>query len=249
MLTEGLFFHEPGIREAHNAYNLGSVDDRRRDWNCLGLQSQGIVLLFAWPNLCSYTHRAHVRQHVSSRTGDEDSPVRTRVCRLDNTRSCWRSDSRGFPVQWKPQQGSNFLYQRVHCRCCRLTSEFSLVSSQGVELRSSLRNFESQNEHSYKPCINRRFQNANALQSGNQTNFSWFCQTQIEVAQAFLGRGEQSQDTQPWIWRSTQDRKGGKIASAVWVSFWSSEYSQTGTTYPQPRPTAHLVDWAAFGCG
>ena len=21
------------------------------------------------------------------------------VCRLDNTRSCWRSDSRGFPVQ------------------------------------------------------------------------------------------------------------------------------------------------------
>ena len=26
-------------------------------------------------------------------------------------------------------KGQNFLYQRVHCRCCRLTSEFSLVSS------------------------------------------------------------------------------------------------------------------------
>ena len=42
---------------------------------------------------------ALTRQHVPSRTGDEDSPVRTHVCRLDNTRSCWRSDSRGFPVQ------------------------------------------------------------------------------------------------------------------------------------------------------
>ncbi len=31
MLTEGLFLHEPGIREAHNAFNLGSVNDRRRD--------------------------------------------------------------------------------------------------------------------------------------------------------------------------------------------------------------------------
>lgn len=31
MLTEGLFLHEPGIREARNAFNLGSVNDRRRD--------------------------------------------------------------------------------------------------------------------------------------------------------------------------------------------------------------------------
>lgn len=31
MLTEGLFLHEPGIRKAHNAFNLGSVNDRRRD--------------------------------------------------------------------------------------------------------------------------------------------------------------------------------------------------------------------------
>ena len=26
-------------------------------------------------------------------------PIAPHVCRLDNTRSCWRSDSRGFPVQ------------------------------------------------------------------------------------------------------------------------------------------------------
>ena len=41
-----------------------------------------------------------------------------------------------------------------------------------VELRSSLRNFESQNEYGYKPCIKRRFQNAETLQSRNQTNSS-----------------------------------------------------------------------------
>ena len=55
------------------------------------------------------------------------------------------------------------------------------------ELRSSLRNFESQNEYGYKPCIKRRFQNAEryspeirrtALELVNQG------QTQIEVAQA-----------------------------------------------------------------
>ena len=40
------------------------------------------------------------------------------------------------------------------------------------ELRSSLRNFESQNEYGYKPCIKRRFQNAETLQSRNQTNSS-----------------------------------------------------------------------------
>ena len=42
----------------------------------------------------------------------------------------------------------------------------------GFELRSSLRNFESQNEYGYKPCIKRRFQNAETLQSRNQTNSS-----------------------------------------------------------------------------
>ena len=41
-----------------------------------------------------------------------------------------------------------------------------------TELRSSLRNFESQNEYGYKPCIERRFQNAETLQSRNQTNSS-----------------------------------------------------------------------------
>ena len=61
------------------------------------------------------------------------------------------------------------------------------IHSQGYELRSSLRNFESQNEYGYKPCIKRRFQNAEryspeirrtALELVNQG------QTQIEVAQA-----------------------------------------------------------------
>ena len=41
-----------------------------------------------------------------------------------------------------------------------------------TELRSSLRNFESQNEYGYKPCIKRRFQNAETLQSRNQKNSS-----------------------------------------------------------------------------
>ena len=40
------------------------------------------------------------------------------------------------------------------------------------ELRSSLRNFESQNEYGYKPYIKRRFQNAETLQSRNQKNSS-----------------------------------------------------------------------------
>lgn len=40
------------------------------------------------------------------------------------------------------------------------------------ELRSSLRNFESQNEYGYKPCIKKRFQNAETLQSRNQKNSS-----------------------------------------------------------------------------
>ena len=41
-----------------------------------------------------------------------------------------------------------------------------------LELRSSLRIFESQNEYGYKPCIKRRFQNAETLQSRNQKNSS-----------------------------------------------------------------------------
>lgn len=41
-----------------------------------------------------------------------------------------------------------------------------------TELRSSLRNFESQNEYGYKPYIKRRFQNAETLQSRNQKNSS-----------------------------------------------------------------------------
>ena len=41
-----------------------------------------------------------------------------------------------------------------------------------AELRSLLRNFESQNEYGYKPCIKRRFQNAETLQSRNQKNSS-----------------------------------------------------------------------------
>ena len=61
------------------------------------------------------------------------------------------------------------------------------MNSPCSELRSSLRNFESQNEYGYKPCIKRRFQNAEryspeirrtALELVNQG------QTQIEVAQA-----------------------------------------------------------------
>lgn len=44
--------------------------------------------------------------------------------------------------------------------------------AKAIELRSSLRNFESQNEYGYKPCIKRRFQNAETLQSRNQKNSS-----------------------------------------------------------------------------
>lgn len=47
-----------------------------------------------------------------------------------------------------------------------------LTVAMWVELRSSLRNFESQNEYGYKPCIKRRFQNAETLQSRNQKNSS-----------------------------------------------------------------------------
>ena len=52
-------------------------------------------------------------------------------------------------------------------------TQSSLTMTEGEsELRSSLRNFESQNEYGYKPCIKRRFQNAETLQSRNQTNSS-----------------------------------------------------------------------------
>lgn len=51
----------------------------------------------------------------------------------------------------------------------------AIAKSTGIsrnELRSSLRNFESQNEYGYKPCIKRRFQNAETLQPRNQKNSS-----------------------------------------------------------------------------
>ena len=47
-----------------------------------------------------------------------------------------------------------------------------IARTMNLELRSSLRNFESQNEYGYKPCIKRRFQNAETLQSRNQKNSS-----------------------------------------------------------------------------
>lgn len=51
--------------------------------------------------------------------------------------------------------------------------EIQLIDGwEKFELRSSLRNFESQNEYGYKPCIKRRFQNAETLQSRNQKNSS-----------------------------------------------------------------------------
>ena len=54
----------------------------------------------------------------------------------------------------------------------RLGIDAPEYDQDGSELRSSLRNFESQNEYGYKPCIKRRFQNAETLQSRNQTNSS-----------------------------------------------------------------------------
>lgn len=56
----------------------------------------------------------------------------------------------------------------------RLIQAFLAEKAQRLplELRSSLRNFESQNEYGYKPCIKRRFQNAETLQSRNQKNSS-----------------------------------------------------------------------------
>ena len=51
-------------------------------------------------------------------------------------------------------------------------SAVTVEDGETFELRSSLRNFESQNEYGYKPCIKRRFQNAETLQSRNQKNSS-----------------------------------------------------------------------------
>ena len=51
-------------------------------------------------------------------------------------------------------------------------SGLQYVFFETSELRSSLRNFESQNEYGYKPCIKRRFQNAETLQPRNQKNSS-----------------------------------------------------------------------------
>lgn len=52
------------------------------------------------------------------------------------------------------------------------TRKWKFFNLNQLELRSSLRNFESQNEYGYKPCIKRRFQNAETLQSRNQKNSS-----------------------------------------------------------------------------
>ena len=52
--------------------------------------------------------------------------------------------------------------RRVISSELRIGSKRTLASD--LELRSSLRNFESQNEYGYKPCIKRRFQNAETLQ-------------------------------------------------------------------------------------
>ena len=70
----------------------------------------------------------------------------------------------------------------VAARSLEIFGEFFPASKNGAmrmkpvastfELRSSLRNFESQNEYGYKPCIKRRFQNAETLQSRNQKNSS-----------------------------------------------------------------------------
>ena len=62
------------------------------------------------------------------------------------------------------------LVDRVPVWLGTLTFECGVRSPN--ELRSSLRNFESQNEYGYKPCIKRRFQNAETLQSRNQKNSS-----------------------------------------------------------------------------
>ena len=60
---------------------------------------------------------------------------------------------------------------RIRVLSERGTGPKAIAKSTG-ELRSSLRNFESQNEYGYKPCIKRRFQNAETLQSRNQKNSS-----------------------------------------------------------------------------
>ena len=54
----------------------------------------------------------------------------------------------------------------------QIANAFLCLNVGYVELRLSLRNFESQNEYGYKPCIKRRFQNAKTLQSRNQKNSS-----------------------------------------------------------------------------
>ena len=46
MLTEGLFLHEPGIRKAHNASTWALLMIAVVTEIALGLQSQGIVLIF-----------------------------------------------------------------------------------------------------------------------------------------------------------------------------------------------------------
>lgn len=68
------------------------------------------------------------------------------------------------PAQIEKLKDRTHKFMRKLARSARRILKF--------ELRSSLRNFESQNEYGYKPCIKRRFQNAETLQSRNQKNSS-----------------------------------------------------------------------------
>ena len=90
----------------------------------------------------------------------------------------------GIPVAYdtiKPERycivrPNRFRFYHELCGANGLPLNFFIsmrhIFTGASELRSSLRNFESQNEYGYKPCIKRRFQNAETLQSRNQTNSS-----------------------------------------------------------------------------
>lgn len=107
----------------------------------------------------------------------------------DEKFATWRYTENG--VRWKlfftdwllwvdsKQKGQGFSYLAqalAHPRHTDLIRDLNVEKSSDDrlenELRSSLRNFESQNEYGYKPCIKRRFQNAETLQSRNQKNSS-----------------------------------------------------------------------------
>ena len=69
-------------------------------------------------------------------------------------------------------KGGKMVSAKTRPNAPRIFSNTSAVVTECSELRSSLQNFESQNEYGYKPCIKRRFQNAETLQSRNQKNSS-----------------------------------------------------------------------------